>query len=241
MDDTPSVLNFEITPSKIAFDAVLDGQKDTTITFSLQVDAFDLDKNAKPMYYFFINDEDEPRHTGEFALVENSPNTYKTTTNIVTNTYTYINYKVLVTPGDVETSRGNYIQSIITQTGVPLNAPVIMETNAPITVTIPTGDEVKQVFFTAKVIDADGQDNIENVYLNFRNADGTLLLPQPYIMLDDGKINVSGDKIAGDSVFTKALSINSSNSPNNRTALYWVIDKGGLSSDTLEVPFNIVK
>ncbi len=241
MDGRPSVSNFEIAPTKIEFDPAVDVQKDTTITFLLQVDAFDLKSDSRPMYYIFIDNEEEPSFSGEFTLLENSASTYTATANVLTTTYNFIKYKVLITPGDIETSNGNYIQSVITQVGLTSNAPEIIETNAPITVTIPNDDEVKLLYFTAKVIDTDGQSNIENVFLNFRNANGSMLSPQPFIMLDDGKFEVSGDQIAKDSVFTKVFSVDKNNTPNNRTALYWAIDKTGLSSDTLEVPFNIVK
>src|SRR5690554_2712449 len=109
MDAEPYVSNFEITPNKVEFDPLMDGQKDTTLAFSLRVNAYDLDDNTSPKYYVFANDEDEPRYLGEFDLLENSTNTYKTTVNIFTTTYTYIKYRILITPGDIETSGGNYI------------------------------------------------------------------------------------------------------------------------------------
>ena len=114
-----------------------------------------------------------------------------------------------------------------------------MEVNNPEEVEIPSGSNTTTVLFTAKVRDADGQSNIDKVLLNFRNEDGTLLGASPFEMFDDGASS-SGDETAADSVFSTTFTINSSNTPNNRTALYWAIDKSGLSSDTLETPFNLV-
>ncbi|HAH51360.1 MAG TPA: hypothetical protein DCL80_08850 [Balneola sp.] len=97
--------------------------------------------------------------------------------------------------------------------------------------------------FTAKVIDQDGQNNIDRVFIEFVNEDGSVLIPDPNILYDDG-INTSnterGDLVANDSVYTIQFFINSSNTPTNRIVNYFAIDKSGLRSDTLKLPFNLV-
>lgn len=238
---SPYVQNLTVNPNNISFDPQLDGQKDTTLTLSLSVNGFNFEANSFPYYSVFVGDETFPSIQGSF---ENSSagNAFDSDIQVSTNTIEFNTYTVLVTPSS-EGSNSNYARSVIRQTGVPINAPEILEVDNPNEVEIPSGSNSTVVLFTAKVIDVDGQQNIDRVLLNFRNADGSLLSETPFQMLDDGIStggSSSGDETAADSVFTKSFAINNSNTPNNRTALYWAIDKSGLSSDTLQTTFNIV-
>lgn len=237
------VSDFTVTPDVLVFDPAADGQKDTVIVFKATVKAEGLPPGDAPYLYVFVTDnrDNDPDYTLEFSALEGCSNCYEAEFELKTKTFAFAVYKLLITPEVVENHPGNYIQTEIRQTGVAVHPPVILETNAPVTVIIPEDNSVVNIPFTAKVTDPDGQDNIDHVFLNFREPDGTLLSAEPFVMLDDGKIESSGDAVAGDSVYTKVLSVDKSNTPRNRTALYWAVDKAGLSSDTLEVPFNIVK
>ncbi len=235
--DLPYVQNLAVTPNNIQFSPTLDGQKDTTITLSITVDGYNFGEDTVPYYYVFVGDNESPSIEGKF-LVNFSPlTTFQANVEIPTNTIDFKNYTILVTPS-LNSTNPNYAQATIKQTGVPINAPEILEVKNSSSIEIPSDGTVIAVF-EAKVKDVDGQSNIDKVFLNFRNQDGSLLQANPFQMLDDGN-SESGDVAAKDSVFTKTFSINSSNTPNNRTALYWAVDKSGLSSDTLETPFNIV-
>tara|TARA_R110002126_G_scaffold159184_1_gene306548 strand:+ start:274 stop:1065 length:792 start_codon:yes stop_codon:yes gene_type:complete len=236
-DIEPYVAELTVNPSNITFDQVLDGQKDTTLNLNLSVKAFNLPQGSTPFYSIFVNSEEIPSIQGLFQNAR-ADNLYNADVQISTNTIDFNSYTLLVTPSTEAISQ-NYAQAIIKQTGVPINAPEILEVNNPEEVEIPSGSNTTTVLFTAKVRDADGQSNIDKVLLNFRNEDGTLLGASPFEMFDDGASS-SGDETAADSVFSTTFTINSSNTPNNRTALYWAIDKSGLSSDTLETPFNLV-
>lgn len=233
--DTPFVGELIINPNAINFDPITDGQKDTTLTLLVSVIGENFDSAQFPYYSIFIDNEDLPAYEGELTNING--NIYSQSIDIVTNTITFSNYIVLVTTSATNPN-SNYSQAIVKQKGVPINAPEILEVNNPSSIEIPSsGDKI--AVFEAKVRDIDGQDNIDKVLINFRNQDGSMLSQNPFELFDDGSSN-SGDSVARDSVFTRTFKINSSNTPNNRTALYWAIDKSGLSSDTVETPFNIV-
>jgi len=227
-----------ISPANISFDPLIDGQKDTTVTFDISITGNNFDDDMVPYYSIFLLGEDLPSFQGNMAVNQSSLTTFVAAVSIPTNTIEFETYTILVTP-TIEGNNSNYAQAVVRQTGVPINAPEILEVNNPEEVEIPSGSNTTTVLFTAKVQDIDGQSNIDKVFLNFRNIDGSILSDTPFEMLDDGN-NASGDLVASDSVFTSTFVINSSNTPNNRTALYWAIDQSGLSSDTLETTFNIV-
>ncbi|MEP1307578.1 MAG: hypothetical protein ABJK11_08740 [Balneola sp.] len=238
----PYVQDLSVNPGQIIFNAQQDGQKDTTVVLSLSVNGFNFEGDSLPYYSIFLDDENLPSIQGAFNKSSVLANTFEANVSILTSTIVFKTYTVLATP-TLNGNNKNYAQSVISQTGVPINAPQILEVNNPNQVEIPSGSTTTIVLFTAKVTDMDGQDNLSQVLLNFRNSDGSMLSDDPFQMFDDGISNggdTSGDEVAGDSVFTKSFSINSGNTPANRTAVYWAIDKSGLSSDTLETIFNIV-
>ncbi len=233
----PFVQNLTVSPSSISFNPVNDGQKDTTITFNISVQGLNFRDGNTPNYSVFVDDEDLPSFQGSLAISQPG-NMFSGELQISTNTIKFATYTVVVTPA-LDGSNANYAQSIINQMGVPINAPEILEVGNPQEIEIPSGSATVTALFTAKVRDIDGQGNIDRVLLNFRNQDGSLLNSDPFELFDDGSAS-SGDQTPSDSVFTRTFSINSSNTPNNRTVIYWAIDKSGLSSDTLETPFNLV-
>lgn len=233
----PYIQHLEVTPSQFDFNANADGQKDTTITLNLTVNGFNFEADSVPYYSIFIGDEELPSIQGSFQN-SRSNNFYDSAVQIPTNTMEFNSYTVLVTPS-IEEENQNYAQAVIKQTGISLNTPEILSVNNPEQVQIPPAGGTESVLFTAKVTDIDGQSNIGNVFLNFRNTNGSLLREKPFELLDNGSSS-SGDVTATDSTFTVTFSINSSSTPSERTALYWALDKSGLSSDTLETTFNIV-
>jgi hypothetical protein len=236
---SPFVKDLIVNPSEINFDPVLDGQKDTTITFELNVKGFNFETDAVPYYFVFIGDDDVPLIQEKFPVNFSQITTFQTSFSIETNTIDFESYKILVTP-TVEGRNSNFAQAVVSQTGLPTNPPEILEVNNPSNVEIPNDDAQVAVLFTAKVRDLDGQSNIDKVLLNFRNEDGSLLSVDPFQLFDNGSSS-NGDNAVADSVYSTIFQINNTNTPNNRTALYWAIDKSGLSSDTLETPFNLTE
>lgn len=241
-EQQPFVQNLVVSPSEITFDPQIDGQKDTTLNLNITVKGFNFGVDSVPYYSIFVGNEDIPSIQEKFPVNFSPITTFQTSIPIVTNTIDFETYTLLITPS-LDGNNQNFAQAVITQTGVPINAPEILEVNNPAEVEIPNDDSQVRVRFTAKVIDRDGQNNIDRVFIEFKNEDGSVLIPDPNILYDDG-INTSnterGDLVANDSVYTIQFFINSSNTPTNRTVNYFAIDKSGLRSDTLELPFNLV-
>lgn len=241
-EQQPYVQNLVVNPSIISFDPETDGQKDTTLTLDVTVDGFNFEVDSVPYYSVFLGDDENPFLQDKF-LVNFSPATmFQASIPIETNTIDFETYTLLIT-ASLHGNNKNFAQSIIQQIGVPINPPEILEVNNPEEVEIPSGSDVTRVLFTAKVFDPDGQENLDRVFIDFINEDGSILTPDPNILLDDGdnsSSTASGDATASDSVYTIQFFIDSSNTPNNRTARYYALDKSGLSSDTLTTTFNIV-
>jgi hypothetical protein len=241
-EQQPYVQNLVVSPSEITFDPETDGQKDTTLNLNITVNGFNFGVDSVPYYSVFVGNEDFPSIQEKFPVNFSPITTFQTSIPIVTNTIDFETYTLLITPS-LSGNNQNFAQAIITQTGVPINAPEILEVNNPAEVEIPNDDSQVRVRFTAKVIDQDGQNNIDRVFIEFVNEDGSVLIPDPNILYDDG-INTSnterGDLVANDSVYTIQFFINSSNTPTNRIVNYFAIDKSGLRSDTLKLPFNLV-
>lgn len=235
--ENPYVRNLEVNPDTIRFE-LSDGQKDTLLTISLQVDGYNFEVDSVPNYLVFSSDNEEAILTGSFPANFSPITQFSTSINIPTNTIDFDEYTVIVFPKRIS-ENASYALATLPQIGVPVNAPKILFVDNPNQVVIPSESNTTTVKFIAKVEDLDGQSNIDHVYLNFRNEDGSLLSATPFDLLDDGG-STSGDETAADSVYTRTFIIDSSNTPNNRTALYWAIDKAGLSSDTLTAPFNII-
>ena len=241
-EQQPYVQNLVVSPSEITFDPETDGQKDTTLNLNITVNGFNFGVDSVPYYSVFVGNEDFPSIQEKFPVNFSPITTFQTSIPIVTNTIDFETYTLLITPS-LSGNNQDVPQAIITQTGVPINAPEILEVNNPAEVEIPNDDSQVRVRFTAKVIDQDGQNNIDRVFIEFVNEDGSVLIPDPNILYDDG-INTSnterGDLVANDSVYTIQFFINSSNTPTNRIVNYFAIDKSGLRSDTLKLPFNLV-
>ncbi len=238
--DSPSIESLNITPPEINFSLQQDGYKDTTVTFTILSQISDIIGNQNPRFFVSLKSSGESVSEGELSPSNSQQHNYGAEVNINTTTTSIENYIVSVF---LESNPDNYAQTGFKVNGFPNNPPTIIEVNNPEEVTIPNEGETTDVFFTAKVNDLDGQNNIDQVLIEFLNEDGSKLIPEPNKLLDDGNSGPdgSGDQVAGDSVYTIAFTITSANTPNNRTAQYFAIDKAGLSSDTVETSFNIVE
>lgn len=237
---SPQIQSLDITPAEISFYLQQDGYKDTTVAFTILSQINDIAENQNPEFLVSIQSSGESVTEGELSSSNAQQYNYSAEVSLPTTTTSIENYTVSVF---FENNPSVYAQSGFKVNGFPNNAPTILEVNNPEEVTIPNGNETKDVFFTAKVTDLDEQSNIDQVLIEFLNEDGTKLIPEPNELLDDGNSGPdgSGDQVEGDSVYTIAFSITSANTPNQRTAQYFAIDKAGLSSDTVEAAFNIVE
>jgi hypothetical protein len=232
---TPGISNIEINPSEVIF-SPQDGFTDTTIT--LEIGAL-IDNIGSDTPRFTISNKRTGEFVGEGELSPSDSQNFNFSADYELETATTAIEDFMVNVFFTE-SQDIYAQTELSVIGFANNPPEILSAQNPEEVTIPTGGETVDVFFTAKVTDPDGQDNVDRVLIEFINEDGTRLVPEPNQLLDNG-LNNSGDQVAGDSVFTIAFTITSSNTPNRRKVEYFAIDKAGLSSDTVETNFNIVE
>ena len=245
LPDTPTqsyayvdLSHFRVEPTDVNFDVEMDGFKDTTLQFTLYAQLH----NSELLEYlgYIIR---EPR-TGVILLQEQLttpvsdplPIDIQGTFNWETSTTNFEQLLVELYALD-RYGYGIQHQATLTIEGIASSRPQIIWVNNPDSVEIPTGSTTLIIPFQAKVTDPDGQETLDRVFIAFENEDGSILVPNPNILTDTG---TGLDEVAGDSVFTITFSVNSSNSPQNRTVLYYARDKAGLFSDTLKSSFNII-
>lgn len=239
----PSVNTLDVSPQRVTFDRSV-GIKDTTITLSVSANVAGLKDGELPSYAFF--DEANPTDPAFEGFLEDRricnltdcTDSYGIELDLEFSTIDFKNYQVFVYA--LGKTSSNWISTTFEVAGFPNSAPQILAVNNPQEVIIPTDASVIPIPFTAKVTDEDGQNTISEVRILFENEDGSILSPNPNTLFDDGS-SESGDLVQGDSVYTITFQIDQSNSPNNRMALYYAIDQAGLSSDTLKLPFNLIR
>ncbi len=235
-EQQPYVQNLVVSPSEITFDPQTDGQKDTTLNLNITVNGFNFGVDSVPYYSVFVGNEDFPSIQGKFPVNFSPITTFQTSIPIVTNTIDFETYTLLITPS-LSGNNQNFAQAIITQTGVPINAPEILEVNNPTEVERPSNGEIL-VPFTSKVRDIDGQNNIEGVFLRLISQTSGEVANSPFELFDNG--NSGGDQIASDSVYTVTFPVSSNNELQTYDILYYAKDKSGLVSDTVRTTFSIV-
>ena len=245
LPDTPTqsytyvdLSHFRVEPTDISFDVVLDGFKDTTLHYTF----FALLHNSEFLEHlgYIVRN---PR-TSEILLQESLEKLVIDTLPIEiqgnfrweTNTASYEQLLLELYALDRYGYRIQH-QAILSIEGIASSPPKIIWVENPNSVEIPTGSTTLNIPFQAKVTDPDGQETLDRVFIAFENEDGSILTPTPNVLTDSG---TGLDEVAGDSVYTITFSVNSSNTPQNRTVLYYAKDKAGLFSDTLKSTFNII-
>ncbi len=235
------VQSMSVSPSSISFQRS-DGIKDTavSITVSAVITGIESasDQLTPEVAVFQLGAQGEAEYSGSLQPAS-QPDTFESTFDIRLNTLDFKQFEVYVYAGR-ESGRSNWVSRRLSVEGFANAAPVILEVDNPSEVVIPAGPGAIPVSFTAKVTDEDGQNTIREVQILFENEDGSILTPSTNLLRDDGSAD-SGDFAAGDSVYTITFQIDQNNTPSNRQALYFAIDNAGLSSDTLSLPFNIVR
>jgi hypothetical protein len=115
--------------------------------------------------------------------------------------------------------------------------PIITAIAAPDTIVRPTGAGYQLLFFAATVSDSDGYSDIQNVFLKriAPTETGNIYL------FDDGLTSLDGDEIAGDGVFSRILSIDSTARLGNQVFLFEATDKSGAFSDSTTHTITIIQ
>jgi len=232
--DLPGFESTIVTPANITFTLAEDGYQDTTITFNIQAN---LNNQGSDFSVRYIATNQSSRSLISTDLMGQQGEFYAASFNLETSTTSIVNLliEVFVVNNNGDQTTAQIFREVV---GFSNARPQMLEASNPTEVIIPTDDSSIIVPFVARVTDADGQDNIDQVLIEFINEDGSVLVPSPNVLLDNG---LNEDVAAGDSLYTIAFTVNSSNTPNNRTAIYYAIDRAGLHSDTLSTTFNIVE
>jgi hypothetical protein len=125
-------------------------------------------------------------------------------------------------------------QSVVAKSAVN-EPPELLEIVYPATATIPSSGQ-NAVGFFALATDPQGPNDILGVYMDIytqstQNFDGQLVL------LDNGD-SANGDEIAGDGIYTAVVGLTPTSTPRTFDLYTYVIDRQGLSSDTLKSEFT---
>jgi hypothetical protein len=232
----PRIADMELTPGDLQFDRIRDGVKDTTIQFSLSVRNLDAGPLANPPI-LILNDVDLgiKRFDRELTTYNATTNRYSTTFSLATNTNLFRNFELIVYAVNSEDELGNRIVRILKFSGIPGIKPVIANaTITPAQAQIPAaGQAARRIDFVADVSDADGVDNIDQVFMRLV-SETTGPLGSPFLM-------TAGTVTGNLKRFTTTLEINSSNSPDKIRVLFYADDRAGLRSDTLYRSLEIIR
>ena len=235
---SPAIRTLDLSPDSVRFNADEDRVTDTTITFTLAASVnTELPGNANPQFSVFNQDSlNQPIKTGAMESFNEASSEYEGSFQLKLRTTDIKNYLVYAYFFN-ENGRGNRAQHKLIVRGMAQNPPEILDTANPDTVVIPSNqDDIRNVRFMAEVVDPEGQDNIDRVFVDIVTPSGSLAGGEPFSMYDDGQPE-SGDSVAGDSVYTSTFSINANNNPQDYTLRYYAFDKTGLGSDTVRTSF----
>jgi len=225
----PSLNSLSVEPDSIGFDRQ-DGEKDTTLTLDMEATLSNLaETDSLPRYIILDLESEETLTEGTMSAVESEPGLFEASVPVTISTNAITTWKLTAFIFN-EDGQGNTIEMNIPVDGFSSSPPEILFVNNPDTVVRPqNGTEITR--FTAKVTDPDGQNTIQNVFLELINPDGAST--GVFDMLDDGG-EESGDEVAADSVFTVTFGIDNTSRAGNFDLLYYARDQLGLVSDTVE-------
>ncbi len=226
----------ELTPGDLQFNRDRDGVKDTTIQFTLSVRNLDgrpLDN--PPVLILNDLDLDVKRFDQELSTYDAATNRYSTNFELSTNTNLFRNFELIVYAVNSEEELGNRIVRILKFSGIPGIKPVVANAIiTPAVAQIPlAGQPARRIDFVAEVSDADGLDNIDQVFMRLV-SETTGPLGTPFLM-------TAGSETGSLKRYTTTLEISSSNSPDKIRVLFYADDRAGLRSDTLYRSLEIVR
>jgi hypothetical protein len=236
-DDIPTITRIQVQPQSVIFDPETDTPKDTTLTIFISVSTINTPDELPPQFLITDKTTGEEISTGAFDITDSRTGNFGAEVDIVTSTTSFREY-VINAFSMVESGKGNFAQTTFKITGIPTNAPEILEVSNPDEIQRPASG-TEPVAFTAKVTDQDGQNTIEGVFMRLISRNTGEVSGSPFSLFDDG--SNGGDEIANDSLFTLTLEISDQNQPDTYDLEYYAIDEAGLSSDTVASTFKITE
>lgn len=235
----PIVESLHLDPDSILF-SNQDGMHDTTVAINLLASVTAaLPPDSTPRYSIQMENGDVVLEGRMDPALSTGELLFGHTVNLHLNTADVATYLVYAYTFN-DAGQGNWMQTRLVIRGIAANPPLLLEASNPDSVVIPAAGQTRSIDFTARATDPDGQQNIAFVRMKLYNSGETSNPINQYDLKDDGDVNGSGDATAGDSVYTRTLNINSSNSPSDYDIYYFVLDKAGLSSDTVKTTLSIV-
>jgi hypothetical protein len=232
LSDLPSLTDFEISPNRVDFDRSA-GAIDTTLNIELLVKlGSGFTASPSPEYQIIDNTNGAIIREGQFSSFLEQSRTWSQIVSIETETTVIREYSIYAWLKDETGSRLSKVQGKLNITGFSTSPPEIIWVENPDSVQIPAAGATG-IDFQAKVVHPDGQSNISRVLIDLIDNSGNALSGSPFELFDDGRLEESGDAVAGDSVFTRRFSIGSGNQPDNLTVRYHALDRFGASSDTV--------
>lgn len=239
-EDPVLIRNLTVTPSEINFTPD-DGARDTTLSIFLQAETTG-NSSPEEIEYSLVkeNSDDEPV-TGFFSESADT-NRVTTSVDILTSTTSFESWRVFVF-GFNGQNEGEIVESSIRIVGISTSPPEIVEAfNTDIAIIPESGQE--QIDFFARVVHPSAQSLIDRVDFFLIDQNGERLggPDVTFEMFDDGAINFEQgliDETAGDSLYSRALFINSENQQDNIDVFYFATDVSGLRSDTVQTSLEI--
>ncbi|MFD2532229.1 hypothetical protein [Gracilimonas halophila] len=238
LEDAPAITHIQVQPKNVEFTVEEDGFKDdTTITVEVFVSTINISNDQPPLYIMADKGSGTEIAAGTFDIINSENGDFRIEIPIETSTTSFEEFIINAFPSS-NTGVGNFAQASFEISGISNNAPVILETDNPDEIQLPSSGN-QNVTFTAKVTDEDGQNTIENVFMRLISKTNGEVGNSPFPLYDDG--TNGGDEIANDSLFTLTFQINEQNQSDTYFLEYFAIDQGGLVSDTVTSTFSIIE
>jgi hypothetical protein len=232
LSDLPLLTAFEISPNRVDFDRSA-GTIDTTLNIELTVKlGLGFTTSPPPEYHILDNANGSIIREGQFSNFLAQSRTWSQIVTIETETTVIREFSIFAWLQDERGSRLSRVQGNFNITGFSTSPPQILWVENPDSVQIPAVGST-DFNFEAKVVHPDGQSNISRVLIDLIDNSGNALNGSPFELFDDGRLDESGDIVAGDSVYTRRFSIVQENQPDELTVRYHALDRFGASSDTV--------
>jgi hypothetical protein len=230
--DIPSLTTFQITPERVDFDSSV-GAIDTTLEIQLSAALRTGFITSPPPFFKIIdNDSGDLITEGLFSHFDTQNRVWSHTVSVETETTVIREYSIYAWLHNESGNSLSTVQGKFYITGFSTSPPEIEWVENPDSVQIPSTGAAN-FDFQAKVVHPDGQSNISRVLVDLIDNSGSPLAGSPYDMFDDGRLDESGDAVAGDSVYTRRFTIGPENQPDNLAVRYFALDRFGTSSDTV--------